>query len=525
MTDSNGATVKSRLTDATIFFRGAELTHQVSCNLTKGENEIYIENLSSNIDKNSLKIKTPDGVLVSMYEFANEDSFPENSVMTKMQDSLATYNKQLEEIRSDAEITRNLSAMLQKGTEKNVDGSEEGLAIEELIKIMDYYKNKSKELNERQLELKRQEKEVSGQIIKLNAQIRKESQKAASRLRLILSSVSAINSNLTLSYYTPSASWIPYYDINVQSTDKPIKIIMKSKIAQTTGIDWEKVKLTLSTSAPSNGKTAPLFSAWFLRNYEAPRAQTLNMPKVSLEMPVQNAYSYDSKETVMEDELAYNVEQSSLDNYINLAENELHQEYAIDLPYSVPGDGKEISINMLTQETTAEYKYYCAPKLDTETYLLAEISDWQKLNLMSAKANITYDGTYVGESYIDAQSTHEKLSLTLGTDKRVSVKREKMHDYSSTKFLGNDIKQVFSYKITVRNNQNKAIDMVLKDQYPISTQKSIEVELLNKETTPWTHNVEELGVITWEENLKAGETKTYQLSYSVKYPKGSNLNL
>jgi hypothetical protein len=67
--------------------------------------------------------------------------------------------------------------------------------------------------------------------------------------------------------------------------------------------------------------------------------------------------------------------------------------------------------------------------------------------------------------------------------------------------------------------------MVLKDQYPISTQKSIEVELQTKETTPWTANREDLGVITWEEEFKAGETKTYQISYSVKYPKGSNLNL
>ena len=67
--------------------------------------------------------------------------------------------------------------------------------------------------------------------------------------------------------------------------------------------------------------------------------------------------------------------------------------------------------------------------------------------------------------------------------------------------------------------------MVLKDQYPISTQKNIEVELISKDTTPWTANKEDMGVITWEEELKPGETKVYQISYSVKYPKGSNLNL
>jgi hypothetical protein len=65
---------------------------------------------------------------------------------------------------------------------------------------------------------------------------------------------------------------------------------------------------------------------------------------------------------------------------------------------------------------------------------------------------------------------------------------------------------------------------VVKDQYPISTQRRIEVTLL-KETTPWTANNEEVGVISWEEEFEAGETKTYQISYSVKYPKDMRLNL
>jgi uncharacterized protein (TIGR02231 family) len=216
---------------------------------------------------------------------------------------------------------------------------------------------------------------------------------------------------------------------------------------------------------------------------------------------------------------------SSMDDYVTEKETEMNMVYNIDLPYSIPGNGKEQTIDLQTKETTAEYKYYCAPKLDTETYLLGEIPNWEQLNLLSGKANITYDGTYVGETYIDARSTQKTLSLTLGTDKRVSVKREKLQKYSSTSFLGNDTKQVFTYKLTVRNNQNKPVQMVLKDQYPISTQKSINVELLTKETTPWTTNVESMGVITWEGELKAGETKEYQISYSVKYPKDSNLNL
>jgi uncharacterized protein (TIGR02231 family) len=520
-------TVKSKLDDATVFFQGAELTHSASSSLSKGENEIYIEGLSPNVDKNSLKIKTTNGVIVSAYEFSVDflsESKSANPLLKKLQDSIDIYDKKLEQINTEIDITTNLSALLQKGTDKNVSGSEKGLGIDELVKTMDYYKTKSMELQNTQSANKKKKDDYTMAATRLKRQLSQESlknNKSVGVLRLNLSSPLAANCTFTVSYYTVAANWIPYYDINIASTDKPVKIAAKSKVRQTTGIDWEKVNLTLSTATPSNGKVAPLFSAWFL-NYITQFAPVLEDRLAGV--AAQNVFSYKKSAEVDEQESVVTL-RNSMDDYITQKENELNMVYNIDMPYTIPGNGKEQSIDLQTKEAQAEYKYYCAPKLDTETYLLAEISDWEKLNLLSGKANITYDGTYVGESHIDAGSTHEKLTLTLGTDKRVAVKREKMQDYSSAKFLGSDTKQAFTYKLTVKNNQNKPVKMVLKDQYPISTQKSIEVELLTKETTPWTINKEDLGVVTWEEELKAGETKTYQISYSVKYPKGSNLNL
>lgn len=586
-------TIKSKLNDATVFFQGAELTHSASYSLAKGENEIYIEGLSPNIDKNSLKIKTTNGVIVSAYEFSVDfltETKALSTVAKKLQDSVDYYQKKLEQVNTDINITTNLIQLLQKGTDKNVAGSEKGLGIDELVKTMDYYKTKSAELQTTQAANNKRKSECDIAIARLNKQLNQESlknNKTAGILKLNLSSPLANTCSFIISYYTSAANWVPYYDINIESTEKPIKIVAKSKVRQTTGLDWEKVNLTLSTATPSNGKVAPLFNAWFLENYRP-------QPRASAGMAMQNSYSYAKKEfnnlniqAVAEESIPIgdmkirgsssvtesplyivdgiavdedyvqsldpnaikNVDvlkdtnstaiygsraangvivvtlKSSMDDFITQKENELNIVYNIDMPYTIPGNGKEQTIDLQTKETSAEYKYYCAPKLDTETYLLAEISDWQKLNLLSGKANITYDGTYVGETFLDARSTHEKLTLTLGTDKRVPVKREKMQDYSSTKFLGNDTKQVFTYKLTVKNNQNKPVKMVLKDQYPISTQKNIEVELLTKDTTPWTANKEDVGVITWEEELKAGETKVYQISYSVKYPKGTRLNL
>ncbi|MCL2502029.1 MAG: DUF4139 domain-containing protein [Bacteroidales bacterium] len=517
-------TILPKLEEATVFFRGAELTHTAGATLVKGDNEILIEGLSPNVDVGSLKIKTTNSVVVSAFEFSIDylsASKAGASALKMIEDSIAVYQAALDKVNIDIKINTNMIVQLQEGIAKNVSGSERGLGIDELIKALDYYKSKSEVLEMNQVVFNQKKRRLEESIKKLQAQYNQEStkgNKTSGVLRLSLSAPSATHSALTITYYTPAASWVPYYDINIAATDKPVAIVSKSKVRQTTGLDWERVRLRLSTASPSSGKTAPLFSVWFL--------EPIQFVARSGSMMMQNTYSYDLAAPMMARMIVEEQAEPpmSMDDFVSRSEQLAGMVYAIDLPYTIPGNGKEQNIELQKKEAIAEYKYYCAPKLDSETYLLAELLDWEKLDLLSGRANLTYDDTYVGETYIDAGTTQSRLNLTLGTDKRVSVKREKMQDFSSTRLLGNDVLQVFTYRITVKNNQNRPVKMVLKDQYPISTQRNIEVTL-RRETTPWTAHNEEVGVITWEEELAAGETKTYQISYSVKYPKDMRLNL
>jgi len=74
----------------------------------------------------------------------------------------------------------------------------------------------------------------------------------------------------------------------------------------------------------------------------------------------------------------------------------------------------------------------------------------------------------------------------------------------------------------VRNNKKEAIDILIKDQYPISQNKEIEVELIDSDGA--TINTE-IGVLNWKLKLLPGEVKKLRISYSVKYPKDKTLNL
>ena len=211
-----------------------------------------------------------------------------------------------------------------------------------------------------------------------------------------------------------------------------------------------------------------------------------------------------------------------LEDYISISDNALDVTYDIDLPYDVPTNGKQQIATLKEASIPAIYKYYAVPKLDRDAFLLAEVTGWEKLNLLPGEANIIFEGTYVGKSFIDPASANDTLNLTLGKDKRVVIKREKLTDYSSSKFIGTNKLQTITYDLTVKNNKKDAISLILKDQYPISTNKDIEVSLL--EASDAADNAE-IGVLTWKLQLAPGESKKVRISYSAKYPKGKIVNL
>jgi uncharacterized protein (TIGR02231 family) len=168
------------------------------------------------------------------------------------------------------------------------------------------------------------------------------------------------------------------------------------------------------------------------------------------------------------------------------------------------------------------YQYFAAPGQGGDAWLMGQMPDWQKLNLLPGEANVMVEGTYIGKSDIDPGSTRDTLNLTLGRDKRIVIKKEKVADYSSVKFLGSNKKQVFTFEITVRNNKKEKIRLLLKDQYPIPSDKDIEEELLDGGGATVD---KETGILTWNLELAAGESRHFRISYSVKYPKDKMLNI
>lgn len=569
----------------TVYFSGAEITQSTTVNLPVGTSEIVIKNVADYLNENTVQIGAPKNVTVLSVQFSDNyiseyELDESNPLIKKVQDSILYVQKELKKIQIDKNSHQQTIEILDKN--KEIRGANSGLNVAELMKLVEYYKSKRIELDNAVVLLI--EKETKWKKIledlnnKLEINTQKEEKISEGKLILQVMNEVAGNVNLDISYITNSASWQPFYDLRTENINAAIDLAYKAKVTQTTGIDWKKIKLTLSSGNPNQNNIAPLLQAWFLsygkdKEFEdRPNASVLaslqgmapgltiisstgTPGSAKFDGYIRGASSINGDTdpliiingipssnqdfknldqnniksvNVLKDAAATSIygnkgangvvmiTTKNMNDYTTIEEQELNVSFDIDIPYDILSNGKAHSVSLKDIKIPATYKYYAAPKVEKEAFLMAELNDYAKYNLLPGEANIVFEGMYVGKTMINPNQTQDTLNLSMGRDKKISIKRERITDKSGTKFLSSYKEQTFTYDIIVRNNKKEEINMLLKDQYPLSTDKEITVELLDKDGAKAN---EETGILTWEIKLKPNETKKHRISYKVKYPK------
>lgn len=532
--------------EATVYFGyGAELTHESKIKVDAGTKVIVINNLSTVIDINTLQISVPEDValLSQRYEvfYPSAPPYVKPKEVEKMEDSIEMIQKEIGRIQNLIAIERKIieKTGLLIETTVNTAGNKT-ITSDELLKLLEYYNNKidksENNIYNHNQNIAAQNKKIADIRIRI-ANISKQPEFKEKPYGQVFLQVICKKSGeipVDLSYYTNNAGWTAIYDVRVNSKTNKVKLVYKAMLSQTSGIDWKKTKLTLSTGTPNFGVAAPVLTPWYLQLY-VPGIYTdlqrraaqgnamrnniqgyLSGKVPGVEVVATGAGEYKLKDNIDDK----TIDPSTLQQYTTLTQGQLNTNFEIDLPYDVASDGQLQYVTIKDQEINCTLKNYAVPRIDKEAYLLAEVADWESLDLLPGDANIIMDETYIGRSLIDPNTTTDTLNLALGRDKRLDVKRSLVKELSSLKSTGKESRQMFTYEIVVKNNKTTDINLLLKDQFPLSTIKEVEVILeddgkaeVNKET----------GVLTWKIDLKPGERKTVRFSYTVKYPKDKKI--
>jgi uncharacterized protein (TIGR02231 family) len=189
--------------------------------------------------------------------------------------------------------------------------------------------------------------------------------------------------------------------------------------------------------------------------------------------------------------------------------NIVSTEFTIDEKYTITSDPKNITVYIQSIKSNAKYQYYCAPRLDKDVFITAQIVDWEQYNLLEGQANVFFEGTFIGSTLLDTRYLTDTLEISLGRDKSVKVERKKSKEFNKHTIFGNDNIAYREWDITVRNGKQQNIDIIIEDQFPISADSKIDINR----------------IVTWQYQIEPSGTKTMQLKYTAKYPKGTFIGL
>jgi len=505
----------ARIDEATVYYKGATLTYSATAALQTGTGTLEITGLAPSIDRSSLKVKAGSGVLISSAEFSSgRFRDPEGlKLVASMRDSLTLVRKQLQESSNRLEIAQKMLSLLTDGIENNLKGRANGTSATEIAANIDLYRknadNYYKNIDAEQAnydKLSEQEQALEERIKKAE----EAADKACGVLKVSYSSPVAADVRFDISCYTSSAAWTPVYEVNVPSTDKPVAITAKGQVRQSTGLDWKQLRLHLSSGRPDRTNVAPVIGPWRLGFQEV---------RVRNSQPMM-AKSAAREMAVVEEVYA---EAAVMDSYVEVSDAGLETCYDIALPYDIAGNGSFAGIELKHYEIPAKYEHFAAPRQSTQVFLTAVISDWDSYRLLPGQATVTYAGAYAGKTSLGSARTDGTLRLTLGVDPSVTVTRERIEEMNAPAIVGNSTTVSCGWRNIIRNGSSKTVNIKVKDQIPLSSEKEIEVK--NARFTPESGSLnEDNGVITWEFTLAPGKSEETVVSYKVKYPSDRTLN-
>lgn len=507
-----------KLNQATIFLRGAELTNSATVNLPQGESKLVFTNVADHLDQKSLSISLDnEDVLIRSIDVQTIAVEPVyTGEVANLKTQIDAITKQISELNIKIKVGDDQLALLK---DQRFFGETTTLSLEQSASKLEFIRKQMSAILSENLAYQQQIDELTEKQALLQAKfegILPDNIGEQTQIVLTVDAPKNLSTNMQISYVTPDAGWSPSYDIRAKDIDKPVSITYKADVIQNTGMDWDKVKLTLSSANPTRNITPPFLTPWLLSVYDQYN-QSYMSGKMSATMDMEVAAPAPVAELS-----AVKKRSPGMANYVSTNTNGVNLSYNIDLPFSLASTPKAKSITIKQADVDAKYRYTSTPKMAEEVYLQAQIDDWDTLNLLNGPANIYFMNSYVGDFYVNSGQLTDTLDIPFGVDDNIQISR--VNNAGMRKkptFMGSSVEQKESFLIKVRNTRKNDIKLSVYDQLP--TSRDADIKVLNPEFKGGKLDETE-NKIEWDLTLKPQETIKLPLSYTLKYPKNKQIN-
>ena len=270
--------VRSKVTNVTVFYNGAQVTRNVFVTALKGRHLVVIRNVSPELDARSIQVNIGKGCTILSVKSSLDmsENTKKSDAQKELQEKIDGINHHIEDLNTKKTVLESEEKFLSDNSLFNSEKATNQLAT--LKAALVFYQTQISEIREEKLKIARQILDANDEIATLNERINalnSDKPKVFNRIILLMECSADYDDQFTITYYITSAGWTPMYDFRVDDISMPLSIVYNANVFQSSGENWDNVHLILSGNNPMMNNTKPELQRWNL-GQDDPN-QTLNV--------------------------------------------------------------------------------------------------------------------------------------------------------------------------------------------------------------------------------------------------------
>ena len=533
----------STIKAVTIYPNSAKVVRVATVTLEAGENDIVINNLPANLNVSSLRVSGEGQGSISLGSVELLRSFQEDIVQEREKEILGKIEALQDESRTIEDVlqrNRNQFDYMQRmvfgsklkpkpsaNQNHNVENETyRSLPVEKWQEAWQTLDSATATIQERTRVAKKSLKTVNKQTTKLKRELQQVAvnQKETKTTSLHVTSDTASELTLKLTYQITGARWAPVYDADLDTKTGKIALKTLAQISQRTGEDWKGVDVTLSTLRPSAGTQLPKLNPWVLDflpdiPVSSPMMQNKMFRKGESKEMVSDMAMLEAGKTMTTSMPKPAPRKRMAQVQSHLISTDFSAEYKVPGVISLDSGSNKRRFALTSQSFDAEVRLASAPRQDQRAMILAKMKHTGETPLLAGSLSLYRNGSFVGNAFLQQKLSGEEVKLSFGEDDKVKIKFLPDPDKKRRDGLLFGKKKVVErhFQLSIHSNHDKLFEISLYDVLPVAANEDIKIKLLGD--APTKKDLEDKkGVVSWERTLKPKQDTKLKYGYTVSYP-------
>ena len=532
----------SRVDAVTVFLSGAEVTRAARLNLEKGDHTIVFNDLPAETVAGSIRV---DGKATGKLDIESVDTqrrFIPRADQAALQAERKSLEDEIEKLRDDrtlaqgqedgAETQKKLLSNLAELPAHSDDQPGHPTPTTDWPQVLGLIASGMGDAQRNALDAQVKKRDLDRKIDDLEKKLAAlaPARTEQTEVKVHVIAAAPLEADLSVRYQVRNAAWTPGYDARLatgsKTTPPRFDLTRRAEIRQHTGESWDDVALQLSTTRPTADAAAPDLHTVTVDFEEAPKP-------VAAMAPAPQALPSDGEFRAMarmkkgnNDELAAGEAAPEAPAPVDIGEQTAAVEaapfqaiFAVPNRLTIPDTGEAKRVLLQQDSLEPVLTVRTVPKVDAKAYLYAKLVLPKGSPLLPGAVSLFRDGTFVGAGALPVLSPGEDHELGFGADDQVRVRHAISDEkQGETGLISSAKTDSRNFRITVKNMHERAVQLVVRDQIPVSQNQDIKVDIVGP-TSPTKKDIDDKrGVIAFESKLEPEEERVIEFGYRVTWP-------